>query len=106
MPLDARCHVHRVSDHGVAHQLLRPDIPDDGLAGVHPDRQAELRTWTAPPFGLEVAERRLHLDRGLDGIDGVVAKADRSAVEGHQAVADVLVESAPVLTDELRESPE
>ena len=70
--------------------------PTSAGPGVHPDAHRE----AVAGLGAEVGQRRLQPERGPDRAFGVVLAGDVGAPDGHQRVADVLVDPAAVLHDD------
>ena len=82
--LESRPDVQRVADEvGVAR-------PDHHLAGVHCDAQIQLGPVGFGDLGGQVDEALLKLDRGVDGVRGVVGSDLGYTPDGHESVADVL----------------
>ena len=73
--------------------------PGDDLAGVDADAQRELRAVASLEVVVESLEGGLHGDGGADGAIGVVLVGDGRAEDGHDGVADVLVDGPAVALD-------
>ena len=97
--LQPRGDVDGVADHGVA----VADGAGEDLAGVDADAQLEARAMARGQLGVDLAHRGLHPERGAHGALLVVLVRDRRAEDGHDVVADVLVDGAAVAGDLLAE---
>src|SRR5215203_636261 len=71
----------------------------DDLAGVHPESQLEPRREVAFENLVERAEPVSKLRRGADGAEGVVLVDAWDAEDGHDGVADELLDGAAVALD-------
>ena len=92
--LEPARHVHGVADRG---ELTgRADGADERRAGVDADAHREAVVGRRAELG----QRLLQAERGADGALGVVLAGDVGAPDGHQRVADVLVDAAAVLDDD------
>ena len=69
--------------------------PDEHLAGVHPDPHLHADA----ELGRERGQRLVHAQRGPHRPLGVVLVRDRRAEQGHDLVADDLVEAAAEVDD-------
>src|ERR1044071_9471939 len=87
--LDARGEVHHVADDRVLLPKLRADAARHGLARVQPD--ADPRRQHAPARLLLLDAREDFLRR-LDGVRAVAPFGERRAEDGHEAVAEELVD--------------
>ena len=86
--LDARGGVDGVAgDHALRARAER----DGRLAGEHAGPRAQV--------GVELGDRREQLERGADGALGVVLLGHRRAPDGHDGVADELLDRAAVALD-------
>ena len=93
--LEARGGVDEVAgDHPLAHGADR----HGGLAGQDPGPQLERLVARLPP---EVADGVDELEGGPHGPLGVVLLGDRRAPDGHDGVADELLDRAAVALDDL-----
>ena len=92
--LEARRDVHGVAGHDllVAH-------PGDDVAGVHPDPAGERHPVVAFEIRVQPLERRAHLARSANRAQRVVLVDLRDAEDGHDGVADVLLDGAPMMFD-------
>ena len=81
----------------VLEALFGPDGPHDSVAGVYADPAVEVGAvlGTKPPG--QRLEAVLEHQRRPHGLRRVVRLVERHIVEGHDAVADVLVHGPPVL---------
>ena len=79
--------VHHVAHGGVV--AAGPQRADQHLAGVDADAHADA---AGPRVGHELGERALHPQRGPHGPLGVVLVGHRRAEQGHDGVADDLVD--------------
>ena len=68
--------------------------------GVDADADVELRQVLARASAFELLQLLEEAQRGAAGAQRVVLLIDRRAPEGHQRVADVLVERAALLEDD------
>ncbi len=75
--------------HGIANEV-GVAAPDHHLARVHRDPQGEIDSVRSRDACGDVDEALLHLDRGVDGVAGVVGSDLGNAPDGHEPVADVL----------------
>ena len=75
--------------------LTRCRIAGDDLAGVHADRIAILDPVVALELLVEVRERVVHRRGGPDGAEGIVLVELRDAEDGHDGIADVLLDVPP-----------
>ena len=74
------------------------------VAGVHADPAGERHPVVAVELRVQRVERRAHLDRGADRAQRVVLVDLRHAEDGHDGVADVLLDGAAVVFDRRRAS--
>ena len=88
-PVQTSCEHGRVTGGGVVHPKVVADRTDDHRTGVDPDPDVDLGSL-------------LHRERGKRGAACVILVSDRGAEEGHEAVAEELVDRALVAVD-LRE---
>ena len=86
--------VHRVAGHD-----LLVARAGHHVAGVHPDPAGERHPVVAVELRVQRLERRAHLARGADGAQRVVLVDLRHAEDGHDGVADVLLDGAAVVFD-------
>ena len=93
--------VHRVADHGVGDPVARAHVADAHGAGVDPDPHLHRGRAAAGEVRPQACEGLLHLHRRPHGVLRVARVAQRSAPEGHQRVADVLVDGPAVAVDHL-----
>ena len=98
--------IHRVADDRVrALDVAREQARDD-LAGVHPDPKREPHAVRPIEVVVQVEDRGLHRERGVDRALRIVLVRDRRAEYGHDRVTDVLVDRPLVPLDLAREGPE
>ena len=100
--LQARGHVDGVAGDrvGVAHRA------GQDLAGVHAHPQREVDVVLRARLGVDLLHRLLHAQGGADRALGVVLVGHRRAEQGHDVVADVLVDGAAVALDLLAQAPQ
>jgi len=91
---------------GLAHRrVVHPEVvidgPDDHLAGVEAD--PKLDRQPVPSAGLlgVTVDRLLHSEGAVAGPDGVVFVGDRRAEEGHDPIAEDVVDGPLVAVDRL-----
>ncbi len=84
--MQTSCKHRRVTGGGVVHPKVVADGADDDRAGVDPDPDVDLGSL-------------LDRERGKRGAACVVLVGDRGAEEGHEAVAEELVDRALVAVD-------
>ena len=101
--LEPRCHVHRVAAH---EGLAGARVARDHLAGVDPDPQADSRAETALELVVQLLEASQHVGGRADGAERVVLVRDGHAEDGHDRVADELLDGRPVLDEDLAHSRE
>ena len=104
--LEPGAQVHRVADHGVAHDRVGADVAGHHLAAVDADADVQARPPERLPFGIQHVERPDHLQRRLHRVLGVVRVVERRAEERHHHVADELVERAVVREHHLHHARE
>ena len=94
--LDARRHVDRVADGGIVEMRLRPHVADAGEPGMDADADAD--GLPSPNPKASSALRLVSVSRmasaAWTALLGVVADIDGRVPEGHDRVADELVERA------------
>ena len=100
--LEARGEVDGVADRRVLEALLRAERADDRLARVDPDAVPDRDAVLRLPARRRRERPFLEREPGPHGLDRVLGVLDRDVVEGHHAVADVLVDGAVVREDDLR----
>src|SRR5262245_43953842 len=93
--LDAAREVYGIADRRVVELLLRPDEPDHGGARVDADADVEVPA-RLPQLALEGDQHLLHLERRGNRVLRVAGIVERRAPEGHDAIADELVEGPAV----------
>ncbi len=91
--------VDRVADHRVA----VADLPGQDLARVDSDPEREVDTGD---LLVDLVHRALHREAGAHRALGVVLVGDRRAEDGHDVVADELVDGAAEAGDLVAEAPE
>jgi hypothetical protein len=92
---EPRGHVDRVPDsEGVA-------LADDDLAGVHADPALDSDSPVALELVVEPAETLTHVPRRADSAKSVVLVHHRDTEDGHDGVADELLDGAAVALDGL-----
>ena len=101
--LQARGDVDGVADDRVA----LPHAAGQHLAGVDADPQLEGDVVeVALELGVDLAHRLLHAEGGANGALGVVLVRHRCPEDGHDVVADVLVDLAAEALDLLAQAPQ
>src|SRR2546426_1516327 len=93
--LEAAGDVHRVAEDGVFLLVDAADPPGPRLAAV--DADPDLQVGSLLALGVELIEPLPHLEGGLDGPAGMVRHVERCAEDGHDGIADELVEGPLVL---------
>ena len=76
-------------------------VAGDHFAGVHADPGGEPDAPRTLELIVENVECLAHLDGGPDGAQGVVLVQHRDAENGHDRIADVLLNDAPMALDDL-----
>ena len=76
-------------------------VAGDHLAGVHADPGGQPDAPRTLELVVEGGECLAHLDRGPDRAQGVVLVQHRDAEDGHDRVADVLLDDAAMTLDDL-----
>ena len=101
-PFEARGEVDGVADDGEFHLLGGAEVADDDFAVVQADADVEFGHAASAPVGVQLLQTFPHGERGGDGVAGVQrgAGADDVAPDGHDGVADKLVERAVMREDE------
>ena len=99
-PLQARGEVHGVAQRGVVEAARRADVADDGGAGVRGRcaravRPGARRGRVAAAMPASIAQS------GAAGVEGLVRVGGRGTPEGHDRVADELVDRAALGLDRL-----
>ncbi len=99
--LHARREVRGLADRGVVHVQVAADRAHHDLAGVeaHPDLHAARRGRRT--FGRDPPDAIVHAERRVGGAHRVVLVGKRRAEDGHDAVAEHLVDRALVAMDRL-----
>ena len=92
--LHARRQVGGLAHGGVVHVQVVADRADHHLAGVEPDPDAHLQAVGATDLLGIVPQGGLHRQSGVTGAQGVILMGDGSAKEGHDAIAQHLVDRA------------
>src|SRR5690606_14506164 len=100
---DATAEVHGVADRGVLHPRVAAKKADDRRPGVKADADVEIAQLGLglEQLGTELVELAAHLQRRRDRAVGVVGYVARRVPEGHDRVADELVEGAAVAEDHI-----
>ena len=88
--VDGVAHHRELADHRPA------DVAGDHLAGV--DSGVDVERLDQALLAVELVDAVVHLDGGVDGGLGRLLHRQRNAEHGHDAVAQVLVDGAPVLS--------
>ena len=94
--LDAGGDVYAVADDRVVEAAGGADVAGDDAGGVDADADGEGRSALGGEFGVEGFQGGFHREGGGEGAVGVVAVGHRGAEEGHDRVADKLVDDAAV----------
>ena len=80
---------------------MAADVPGEHVAVIDADPHADLWPPLTDPALVQLRDRPLHGDRRAHRAVGIIGMRDRRAPEGHDRVADELVERAAVLEDHL-----
>ena len=106
-PFEARGEIDRVAEQRIIEMLLRAEIADDAFAGIdadadlhRPERRAGGGRFVRPAAVQldELAAHRLGRAHRVVGMIGVV---ERRVPERHDAIADVFVDRAVCIGDDL-----
>ena len=81
-------------------QMALRMVSGDHLAGVHADPGGEPDAPRALELVVENSERLAHLDGRPDGAQGVVLVQNRNTEDGHDGIADVLLDDAAMTLDD------
>jgi hypothetical protein len=92
--LHTRCQMRRLPHRRVVHVQIVADGADHHFPGVEPHPDAQLEAVGAPHRVRILAHGGLHGQRGVTGPQGVVFVGQRRPEEGHDAVAQHLVDCA------------
>ena len=103
--LDALRGVHRIAGHGVREDISGQQARDD-LTGVDADTDRDGDAVAPLERLVERPRGPLDLERRAYGADAVILVRNRRAEDGHDRVADVLVDRPPVVLDRAREDAE
>src|SRR5687768_5728005 len=96
--LDPACEVHRIADRGVIEPIGRADAADHRAAGVDADADIEAGAETAE-LAAQLLQRIGHLQRCRDRPGGMIGISGGRPPEGHDRIADELVERAAMAED-------
>src|SRR6266436_6246079 len=96
----ARGEIHSVAEGRVAVAKRGAHVADAGHAGIQADADVEMRLAFSFPFLLHLSDAVHHFQSCIAGSRGMARFFEGRAPEGHDGVADVLVESAVVLENE------
>ncbi len=88
--------VHRVTDDGVAHDRVRPDVAGNHRSAVDADADIELRLPVRLPARVEPRQVGHHVERRLHRVIGVVGVVEGRTEQRHHHVADELIERSLV----------
>ena len=97
--LEARGDVDRVAGD---ERLAVLGVAGDDLAGVHPRPQRQPHASLRLQLRVQRLDRRAHLDHGADGAKRVVLMDSRDAEDGHDGVADELLDRPTVALERAR----
>ncbi len=101
-PLEPRREIDRVAQHRVGLAEARAHVADVHRAGVEADADRERRPAARTELRAQRLHPLLHRERRRDGILRVARVRQRRSPEGHDGVADVLVDGAATGVDDLR----
>src|SRR5690242_20934401 len=102
---DTTGEIHGIADCCVLALVLRADDADHCGAGMDADADIEALSQLAQ-LTLEFLERLRHLERRHHRVPGVIGIVQRRAPEGHDGIADELVQATAVPKNDLDLTPE
>ncbi len=97
----ARRKIHRIAERSIAVPQGGAHIADTGDTGIQADADIEFGFAFRFPLLLQFVDALHHVERGVASLDSVARVLVWGAPEGHDRVADVFVQSALSIEDDL-----
>src|SRR5262249_28299718 len=97
--LETARYVHSVADHGVVEAIAAADVADDNFAGVEPHAGMDPRQLAFAPCLAQRGEPRLAGKCPSASEERVLVGRDWRSPEGHDRIADILVDRAALHLD-------
>src|SRR5438874_1307145 len=99
--LKPRRHVHGVAHYRVIEALARADIADQRVAGIKTDALAQSETLPFRRLAVELVQTAAAAQRRADGVCRVVGIVERRTAYRDDGVADIFVDEAAVILDDV-----
>ena len=98
---EPRRHIHGVAHHRIVEALARADIADQCVAGINADALTQGKTLPFGRLGIELVQTIAAAQGGVDRALRMVRIVDRRAEYRNDGVADIFVDEAALLLDDV-----